>query len=567
MSQIYLVRHAESEHNVSKDYSNIDPPLTTLGIQQSTQLIKTFPHSSTVAVILSSPLRRALQTTLAAFPHILDKRYFDPASGHGIVDGAMLIVDPDLQERSALPCDTGSSRDVLEAAFPNVDFSSLGVSNWPSKNGDFSADDTTVKHRARRVRSRLEEITSQLKSEERADVIVVTHGVFMKFLTEDPDIDLAKAGWKDYLIAKDNGTDISLVPAPESRRKNSLDQKPYQLVPFLLGFASAFVVIFCLWLLSNCLSRDTDDEKLCSLELTALNVADVPPDERWMNMGYWKDEPNFSSACPALLFQTLEHAALLTRNDNGALVRSSSPKINLVDVGCGYGDQMLYLTRKRFAGEYSKARRSLVDTGDGDKYIGITINKAQAAFARDYSTSYDGGIHIFCADAANPTSWPDSLTQTLSRVRLSDSTSSTWLLALDSLYHFQPSRQGILSYARNELHASFMAFDLLLSDSATWWQRLVLRVICLVTSTPYTNFISRAEYINMLVRAGYERYDIKVNDVSEHVFPGIAAYIQQREVQLRQFGMGPGKLKLAGTVFGWWARSGVVRGVLVVATV
>lgn len=71
----------------------------------------------------------------------------------------------------------------------------------------------------------------------------------------------------------------------------------------------------------------------------------------------------------------------------------------------------------------------------------------------------------------------------------------------------------------------------------------------------------------MLVRAGYARDRIEVKDVSEHVFSGIAAYMQRREEQLRPFGMGLGKLKGAARVFGWWARSGVVRGVIVVARV
>jgi hypothetical protein len=43
--------------------------------------------------------------------------------------------------------------------------------------------------------------------------------------------------------------------------------------------------------------------------------------------------------------------------------------------------------------------------------------------------------------------------------------------------------------------------------------------------------------------------------------------MKQREAQFNPFGMVWGKLKGAGRVFGWWARSGVVRGVIVVARV
>lgn len=213
-SHIYLVRHAESEHNVSKDFSKLDPPLTTLGIQQATQLVQTFPRSSEIGIILSSPLQRTLQTTLAAFSHVLDKRYFDPLSGKGVENGVKLVLDPDLQERSALPCDTGSSRDVLEAAFPNLDFEGLGPS-WPSKDGIYAADDTAVEARARRVRTRLAEISTGLEGKSRKNVVVVTHGAFMKFLSGEPEIDLPKAGWKSYTVAKDSVGGIILVPVEE----------------------------------------------------------------------------------------------------------------------------------------------------------------------------------------------------------------------------------------------------------------------------------------------------------------------------------------------------------------
>src|SRR4051794_32515130 len=106
--KIYLIRHAESAHNVSKDFDHRDPPLTSLGISQASQLVTTFPNPSSIAVILTSPLTRAIQTTLAAFPHVLDQRYFDKDVSrpqNGVEKGAELIVDADLQERSALPCD------------------------------------------------------------------------------------------------------------------------------------------------------------------------------------------------------------------------------------------------------------------------------------------------------------------------------------------------------------------------------------------------------------------------------------------------------------------------------
>ncbi|KAJ5598529.1 hypothetical protein N7537_008613 [Penicillium hordei] len=200
-SEVHLVRHAESTHNVSKDFSQLDPGLTLLGFEQATRLTQTFSHAPQVGIILTSPLQRAIQTTLAAFQHVLDKRYFDQDSGHGIENGATLILDPDLQERSALPCDTGSTSPALEKAFPGLGVKDL-PEGWQVKEGIYAPEDEAVKERAKRVRSRVAELSDQLKDERRKHIVVVTHGVFMKFLSGDADIDLEKAGWKSYMLEK-----------------------------------------------------------------------------------------------------------------------------------------------------------------------------------------------------------------------------------------------------------------------------------------------------------------------------------------------------------------------------
>lgn len=208
--EVHLVRHAESTHNISKDFSQPDPELTALGIQQAQQLIQLFPDAPRVGVIITSPLKRAIQTTLAGFSHILDKCYFDAESGQGIENGATLILDPDLQERSALPCDTGSGSEELEKAFPKLGADKL-VDGWQVKEGLYSPADEAVKERARRATSRILAVSEGLKDQQRTHIVVVTHGVFMKFLSGDPEIDLPKAGWKSYSIGY-HQSDIALMP-------------------------------------------------------------------------------------------------------------------------------------------------------------------------------------------------------------------------------------------------------------------------------------------------------------------------------------------------------------------
>jgi broad specificity phosphatase PhoE len=135
-SQIYLVRHAESAHNISKDFSRPDPPLTPLGLEQAAKLEQTFPHSAHIGLVITSPLKRAIQTALSGFSHILDKRYYDSSSKLGVEGGAELIIDPGLQERSALPCDTGSDQDVLSEIFPRVESLTAADARHASKSTD-----------------------------------------------------------------------------------------------------------------------------------------------------------------------------------------------------------------------------------------------------------------------------------------------------------------------------------------------------------------------------------------------------------------------------------------------
>ena len=61
------------------------------------------------------------------------------------------------------------------------------------------------------MRKSLAELNDELKDGEKKDVVVVTHGVFMKFLSGDPEIDLPKAGWMSYIVGRDNGGGIVLV--------------------------------------------------------------------------------------------------------------------------------------------------------------------------------------------------------------------------------------------------------------------------------------------------------------------------------------------------------------------
>ena len=118
---ITLVRHGQAEHNATRDFLVHDPYLTPLGEAQCHELSKEFPSEPPVDLLVSSPLKRTIQTTLFGFKKQVES-------------GVKVEILAELQEVEELPCDTGSSRDDLEKEelFKGLDFSSL-PDDWTSK--------------------------------------------------------------------------------------------------------------------------------------------------------------------------------------------------------------------------------------------------------------------------------------------------------------------------------------------------------------------------------------------------------------------------------------------------
>jgi broad specificity phosphatase PhoE len=86
----------------------------------------------------------------------------------------------ELQETSALPCDTGHSVDQLREEFKDkpVDFSFV-PEDWNKKDsGRFAPSTDLISGRAREIRQ-------TLRSRDEKDIAVVTHGGFLHFLTDD----------------------------------------------------------------------------------------------------------------------------------------------------------------------------------------------------------------------------------------------------------------------------------------------------------------------------------------------------------------------------------------------
>ena len=165
---IHLVRHAEGFHNLGiANHLLPDPSLTPPGVNQCRRLGKDFPYMKQVGLVVASPLRRTIYTALYAFDDVLCEKELQ------------IIALPEVQETTDLPCDTGSSVDELKQEFRGkpVDLNHLSRT-WNRKDGKWSPVPERVAERAKEARK-------WLRSRKEDHVVVVTHGGFLHYLTED----------------------------------------------------------------------------------------------------------------------------------------------------------------------------------------------------------------------------------------------------------------------------------------------------------------------------------------------------------------------------------------------
>ncbi|KAK4128542.1 phosphoglycerate mutase-like protein [Parathielavia appendiculata] len=223
---IHLVRHAQGWHNLSKENEAIpDPELTALGKEQCAKLAKTFPHHAQVTHLIASPMRRTLYTCLLSFEPVLN-------NSSGTKETARKVVAlPEVQEISPLPCDTGSPVDKLAAEFGDRVDLSLLTPEWNDKsNGSaFAPRMGQLEARAQKARVWLRELGRQFAAaggNVDAHIVVVTHGGFLHFLTQDWDGMNPAQGtgwlnteWRSYEFAGDDDEEARLRETRASWRR------------------------------------------------------------------------------------------------------------------------------------------------------------------------------------------------------------------------------------------------------------------------------------------------------------------------------------------------------------
>jgi hypothetical protein len=355
-----------------------------------------------------------------------------------------------------------------------------------------------------------------------------------------------------------------------------------------LNVTSTKLDVFCLGLvLYSCIkwaclrlrrkARVRENESMYGLQHGRLHLQ--VPTPMWMNMGYWSHDFKQNTLAKAgrdLLTTVLREAGFSKEIERAEIAEGTwRPKI-LIDLGFGCGDQTIYLMSdtpvRSCDQEWWDEREYCVKF---DHYIGITKDASQHGYAtkrveellcQSGQQKSSPKITLFCGDAAMPgpwsTSWNKNIKQCLEHALEDDP--DRWVLALDTAYHFSPTRWNLVQYAYT-IQASFMAFDLCLSPTATRTQKLVLRTLTAMMSAPWANFVTTEDYRRKLVEAGYSIHGIKIVDVSEHVFTPLARYLEQQDDRLKALGFGIGSFSVARHLFEWWGRSGVVRGTVVVA--
>jgi ubiquinone/menaquinone biosynthesis C-methylase UbiE len=208
-----------------------------------------------------------------------------------------------------------------------------------------------------------------------------------------------------------------------------------------------------------------------------------------------------------------------------------TPNLDILDIGSGCGDSTLLLSRMK--------PKSL---------CGVTSQATQSMISRQRFPK----IQFVHADAVEYISSLPS--ETVDRI-----------FALDCVYHFSSRSRFLKESTRILRNNGKIALTDLILGQTTLLQRLIMRIICFLTSSPYSNFQTMDEYRLELSRTGLT--DISIEDISTDVFPGLRDFIWRHYTTMGSFGISGswmGYLVFA-RILDWWS-TGVVRFIAVHAS-
>ncbi|KAL7932867.1 hypothetical protein V8C35DRAFT_305697 [Trichoderma chlorosporum] len=331
---------------------------------------------------------------------------------------------------------------------------------------------------------------------------------------------------------------------------------------FVIGFiAGCLTVVVLLALAAFSLARTGD---IYGLGHWKLNLR-TPFPSMWMNLGFWtrddgKPIHHFDEAARTMLKKLLQAAGLVSNS-------KTQHSVAVLDVGFGCGDQTVALAELIQASSRPQFR-----------YVGLTLNAVQLqaaqqrldaalAIQEDGSSSALGlsedSFKLFQADAARPESWSSAVCASVDGLA-DEAFRERWLLGLDCLYHFSPSRKPIFKRASQTLNANVMAFDLILSDKAPAWQVWAVRLLGVILLCPWRTFLTEEQYRDQLVECGYDRACVEIRDISDHVFGGLAGHLRKQDAALSPYGISLSGYTVVGRIYEWFDRTRVLKAAIVV---
>ncbi|TGJ87510.1 hypothetical protein E0Z10_g1275 [Xylaria hypoxylon] len=167
---IDILCHAESRDSFEPNGEMLrDPSLTVGGEYEAERLGMSFPHMSQVKRIISSPMRRAIETATRTFKLLINQQ------------DIKVVLVPELQECSSKPSDMGSPVPELRGEFGFALDLGLLSDGWWYK--DVSArDQIKIAERARQARLYIRGVARQLGDDDH--IVVVTHREFITHLIQ-----------------------------------------------------------------------------------------------------------------------------------------------------------------------------------------------------------------------------------------------------------------------------------------------------------------------------------------------------------------------------------------------
>lgn len=116
--------------------------------------------------------------------------------------------------------------------------------------------------------------------------------------------------------------------------------------------------------------------------------------------------------------------------------------------------------------------------------------------------------------------------------------------------------------------ASLVATDYIQPEGMSLTQRFLLCAFLDAIQVPWSNRSTKKEYIDMLVRCGYEKESLQIIDITDHVWGDYANFLKVQANRWNEIGGSAAAIR-PFVHFGWvmryFAWAGTLRQIIVVA--